>query len=389
MTPSDGIDTTTADETRISTDDPALESERFRAFDRPDGRIGVRNRLLVLPSVICSHIVADRIADEIPAAVSAPHDHGCAQLGADNDQTERTFLGVGRNPNVSGVLVVGLGCEVVQSEGVAQRFAESGVPVRELSIQAEGGSDRTIERGIDVAGTLASEQSEAETAATLGDLTVGVVSSDVQRSTLETADPLVGEFVQRVVDAGGRAVVAGTERFVPHGDRACEAVADEATRREFEQLLETKRRIPARTAGLQHRAAGRSFDEVSRSWNGLPVRDVLSYGEPATHESDVAIVDAPSRFAEAATGLAAAGAHVIVHGTADGIPSGHPVVPIVKVTGDESTADALAADIDVDATTTGVDDFTETVLEILEGDPSCAERHGLTEFAITRIGPSM
>lgn len=380
---------TPSTEVREDADRGDDESVQFTGFERPDGRIGSRNRLLVLPSVICSHIVADRIADEIPSAVSAPHDHGCAQLGADNDQTERTFIGIGTNPNVSGVVVVGLGCEEIQSEDVAMQFSELGVPVRELAIQSEGGSDRTIERGTEEATELLLDQAETKTTGTLEDLTVGIVSSDLQDSTIDAADPLIGTFAQQVAEAGGRILVTGTERLLPHADEAVSMAADESARDQYESLLEERGRIPARTSGLQQRAARRSYDNISQSWGGLPIQDVIEYGESATHDSGVAIVDAPSQFAEAATGLAAGGAHIIIHATAEGIPSGHPIVPVLKVTGEKTTYDALENDIDVDATETTASAFTDTVVDVLNGQRTCAEQHGLTEFAITRVGPSM
>ncbi len=363
------------------------ERAAFTGYGRTDGRIGVRNRLLVLPSVICSHLVADRIAARVPTAVSAPHDHGCAQLGADNDQTARTFTGIGTNPNVAGVVVVGLGCEEIQSDDVAARLADLGVPVRELSIQSEGGSDRTIERGVEAATALLEER-RRETRGSLADLTVGIVSSDLRESTVERVDPLLGSFARRVVDEGGRVVVAGTERLSSHAEEAV-AAADESVAEEFGGLLETRRLTPARTTGLRRRAAERSFDELSRPWGGLPIRAVLAYGERATHDAGVGFVDAPSGFAEAATGLAAAGAQIVLHGTAEGIPSGHPIVPVLKLTGDERTFRALPEDIDVDARSTTPEGFADRVLDLLNGAESCAERHGLTEFAITRVGPSM
>ncbi|MFB6138658.1 MAG: UxaA family hydrolase, partial [Halobacteriaceae archaeon] len=120
--------------------DPPLGSRR-------DGRPpGVRDHVLVLPSVICSHVVAERIAERVPRARAAPHDHGCGQIGADKAQTRRTFLGVARNPNVAGAVVVGLGCEGVQSDGVAADLREH-VPTRELSIQGEGGTGAAVEAG--------------------------------------------------------------------------------------------------------------------------------------------------------------------------------------------------------------------------------------------------
>ncbi|MEY7851785.1 UxaA family hydrolase [Natrarchaeobius sp. A-rgal3] len=366
------------------------DSDRtFEAFETRDGGIGVRNRLLVLPSVICSHIVADRIADELPGAVSAPHDHGCGQLGSDTDQSRRTFLGIGTNPNVMGVVVVGLGCETIQSDELAAQLSDLEVPVRELSIQSSGGSEQTVDRGIEAGRELLSDRADRQTDGTLGDLTVGIVSSDVRDSTVDAADPLVGEFAERVVDAGGRVVVAGTERLLPHTDDLRELAADDAARSSVDRVFDERRQEPPRTPGLQRRAAERSAEELTRSWNGLPIRDVLPYGERASHDSGVALVDAPAQFAEAATALAGAGAHVVLHATADGIPVGHPIVPVVKLTGEESTYRTLESDIDVDATRADVDDLEETVRDVLGGQPSCAERHGLTEFAVTRVGPSM
>ncbi|ELK44610.1 Altronate dehydratase-like protein, partial [Haloferax sp. BAB-2207] len=93
--------------------------DSFSGSRRPDGRLGIRDRVLVLPSVICSHVVAEEIAARSPGTVAAPHDHGCGQLGADAEQTERTLVGLAGNPNVAGTVVVGLGCETVRSDAVA------------------------------------------------------------------------------------------------------------------------------------------------------------------------------------------------------------------------------------------------------------------------------
>ncbi|AZH24274.1 UxaA family hydrolase [Haloplanus aerogenes] len=376
---------TTAETDADADADPvdAADAWPAAAYARADG-VGARNRLLVLPSVICSRLVADRIADAVPGAVSAGHDHGCAQLGADEEQTERTLQSVAANPNVAGAVVVGLGCEGVQSDRLAETLADRGVPVRELSIQGVGGSDEAVEGGIEAATELAANASRTTTA-DLGDLTIGVVSSDLQESTVDRADPLIGGFVDRVVDAGGRVVVAGTERLHPHGDAARETMADEVAAR-YAEVVESS---PPRTAGLTRRAADRSFDDLARLWGGRPIRDVLPYGAPATHDSGVALVSAPTDFAEASTALAAAGAHVIIHATADGIPTGHPIVPVCKVTGDAETYAALAGDMDVDARTADVDDLSALVGRVVGGERTRAEAHGLTAFAISRAGPSM
>ncbi|WP_458186986.1 UxaA family hydrolase [Haladaptatus sp. NG-WS-4] len=373
--------------------DPAehadLGEETFTGYRRSDGRLGVRNRILVLPSVICSHLVAEEIADRANRAVAAPHDHGCAQLGADNEQTKETFLGVGANPNVAGTVVVGLGCEHVQSDAVAAEIADRDLPVREVAIQDAGGTEACIEQGVRAVSELGDHvEAAARTPSSFGDLTVGIVSGDLGDSTVAESDPLVGEFARAVAEAGGRVVAAGNERFAAHPE-ATRAAADEDATSDVDALLERHRNLPARATRVHTRAVKRGFEDSTRFCGGLPIRDVVPYGEVATHNRGLAVVDAPSRFEEAATGLAAAGAQVVLHVTGEGVPTGHPVVPVVKLSADEGTLAALPDDIDVDATTATAADLTERVLAVANGERTCTERHGITEFAITRVGPSM
>ena len=392
------------------TSDASDEGDGPTGYRRDNGSVGVRNRVLVLPSVICSHVVADRIADRVDGAVSTPHDHGCAQLGVDADQTERTLVNVARNPNVSGAVVVGLGCEEVQSGDIAAALDRLGVPVWEVSIQDAGGTEECLERGVAAAESLLADEGSRETTGTgpdspgspdspdssdqtrvpigLGDLTLGVVSGDLAEPTVETADPLVGELVHEVAAAGGRVVAAGVERPVAHPEEARAAATDDA-RPAVDGLLDRHADRPAKVTRVRRETAERSYAEVTRAWGELPVADVLAYGERATHDSGLALVDSPSEFATAATGLAAAGAHLVVHVTADGVPAGHPVVPVLKVTGDPTTAGALPDDIDVDASRVGAAGLRRAVERVVAGDFCRAERHGLTQFAIDRVGPSV
>ncbi|ELZ27946.1 Altronate dehydratase-like protein [Halogeometricum pallidum JCM 14848] len=367
---------------------PSVTGRTFEGVSRDDGSIGVRDNVLVLPSVICSHIVADRIATRVDNAVSAPHDHGCAQLGADNEQTRRTFLSLAQNPNIAGTVVVGLGCEEIQSADVAGELESRNVPVRELSIQGVGGTDECVERGVDAASDLVSSRRTDRSDATIGDLTLGIVSSDLDASTVDVADPLVGHVARAVVAAGGRVVVAGNERVVAHSE-AVRETTDETARDSLDDLVARHDGHPPRATRVGRFARKRSFEEVTRSWGTRDVSEVLAYGERASVSEGLALVDAPSRFGEATTALAAAGANVVVHVTGDGILAGHPLVPVVKVTGDPGTAAALPDDIDVEAANADADDLLETLVAVANGERCRAEEHGLTEFAITRVGPSM
>ncbi|ESP90195.1 Altronate dehydratase-like protein, partial [Candidatus Halobonum tyrrellensis G22] len=146
---------------------------------------------------------------------------------------------------------------------------------------------------------------------------------------------------------------------------------------------------PARATRVGRAATDRGFDDATGFLGDARVADAVAYGDDATVDGGVTLVDAPSRFEEAATGLAAAGAHVVVHATAEGIPAGHPLVPVVKLSGDADTLAAVPDDVDVDARETDAAALADRLLAVAGGDPTAAERHGLTEFALTRVGPSI
>src|SRR5918912_3131145 len=91
--------------------------QTFGGYRRPDGTVGIRNHLLIVPSVICANTVAQRVAALIPGAVAVPHPHGCAQVGDDVTLTERMLAGTAANPNVGAAVVIGLGGGTCQATG--------------------------------------------------------------------------------------------------------------------------------------------------------------------------------------------------------------------------------------------------------------------------------
>src|SRR5213594_4117920 len=135
----------------------------FLGYPRPDGRIGVRNHVLVVPTVICSAVVADRIAASIaPVGASLPHLAGCGQLGPDLNVTHETLAAYCQHPNVGAVIVIALGCEQLVAQYLADTARQSGKPAQIVSIQGEGGTVRATARGIEIARRLAEEVSCAD-----------------------------------------------------------------------------------------------------------------------------------------------------------------------------------------------------------------------------------
>lgn len=115
-------------------------------YRRSDGRYGVRDHVLVLPSVVCSTNAAQTIARET-GAVYVTHQHGCLHVGDDLRHTEGALIGTATNPNVGAAVVVSLGCETIQGRRLARRIEDAGQRVAFVGIQLEGGTDRAVEAG--------------------------------------------------------------------------------------------------------------------------------------------------------------------------------------------------------------------------------------------------
>jgi len=296
----------------------------FDGFRRPDGRVGIRNRLLVVPGVVCSAHVAVRIASTLPGAVALPHQHGCSQAGYDVAETARLLEGMACNPNVGAALVVSLGCEGIDGAALTERIAaRSGKPVAHAHIQQMGGSVATISNGIEQGWELLSA---AEAAPVVGGdlsrLVVGVRLGQPDDS-FPTLSAAIDEACAAVLAAGGTVI-----RTTPGGDLGF---------------------------GVRPAAAGEHLMDA-----------------PAEHEI------------EALTGLAAAGAHVILYGTGLGTPVGNAVVPVVKVT---ASAQALADWGDhIDVNLVDGASVLDALLAVARGQETAAELLGHDEFAIRRIG---
>ena len=174
----------------------------IHGYRRPTGGFGARNHILVLPSVVCSALSAQKIAAN--EAVAITHQHGCAVVGDDVEHTAAVFSGMAVNPNVGGVLVVGLGCETIQGSGVARRISAAGQRVSYVGVQAEGGTERTIARGQEALAVLrADSERDAREPAATESLTLGLDDADA---------PFADELRKLANSHGARVIVADGAR---------------------------------------------------------------------------------------------------------------------------------------------------------------------------------
>ncbi|HNR52644.1 MAG TPA: UxaA family hydrolase, partial [Deltaproteobacteria bacterium] len=126
-----------------------MERDTFKGFVRPDGSVGVRNHVAVIPTVSCACGVAANIARAAEGSVALLHGHGCGRA-LEISMHQQVLAGLGKNPNVAAALVVGLGCETVQARAVAGEIAKTGKPCECLVIQEQGGSRKTAEKGVEI-----------------------------------------------------------------------------------------------------------------------------------------------------------------------------------------------------------------------------------------------
>lgn len=386
----------------------------FLGYRRPDGRVGVRNHVLVVPTVNCAVVVAERIAASLPdgTAAALPHTAGCGQLGPDLLTTHDTLTAYCQHPNVGAVLVVALGCEQVVATTLADAAHRAGKPSHIVAIQAEGGTLRAIEKGRRIAQALAEDVAGARREACgIDSLILSVKCGGSDYSSGLTANPTLGRVVDRLVDLGGAAVLGEVAEIMgaEHLLAARAARPDVAAR-----LIRVIDRVETETMALGLDILGtqpspgnirgglttieeKSLGATHKGGERSTLEDVVSYSARITRKG-LTVMDTPGLDVESVTGMVGGGAQVVVFTTGLGTPTGNPIAPVIKVTGNARTARTMADNLDLDVS--GIMDDSETIdcaagrllgliLEVCSGTPTAAERLGHREFAIHRRNPTI
>ena len=385
----------------------------FQGYRRPDGRVGVRNHLLVVPTVICSSVVAERVAAAVaPVGTALPHTAGCGQLGPDMHTTHETLAAYCRHPNVGAVLVMALGCEQVVAQQLAEAARRAGKPAHIMAIQSEGGTIRTTERGIALARELAAELERApRETCDISSLILSVKCGGSDYTSGLASNPALGRVADRLVDLGGSAVlgeiaeIMGAEHLLaaraPQADTAVRLLRV-INRVESEAMalgldIRGTQPSPGNIRGGLTTIEEKSLGATHKGGERTPLADVVGYAAPITKRG-LTVMDTPGLDVESVTGMVGGGAQAVVFTTGLGTPTGNPIAPVIKITGNARTAAAMADNIDLDVS--GVLDNRETldgaatrlfdeVLAVCSGRATAAERLGFREFAIHRRNPTI
>jgi len=385
----------------------------FLGYLRPDGRVGVRNHVLVVPTVICSAVVAERVAASIaPIGTALPHLAGCGQLGPDLHVTHDTLAAYCRHPNVGAVIVIALGCEQVVAQYLADTARQSGKPSHIVSIQGEGGTVRATARGIEIARRLAEEVSRNDRIwCPASSIVLSVKCGGSDYTSGLASNPVVGRVADRLVDVGGAVVlgeiaeIMGAEHLLAARASSPEAAA---------HLLRVVNRVEAEAIALGLDIRGtqpspgnirgglttieeKSLGATHKAGERTRLEEVVPYASPVS-KPGLTVMDTPGLDVESVTGMVGGGAQVVLFTTGLGTPTGNPVAPVIKITGNARTAQVMADNIDVDVSgvmseeetlDAAADRLFDEVLDVASGRPTAAERLGHREFAIHRRNPTI
>jgi altronate hydrolase len=370
---------------------PGAKASASRTFDgilRADGRVGTRNYVAVLSSVNCSATVVRRIA----AAFSAPgalddhpgidgvmavtHGGGCG-LSADGEGLHllrRTLAGYARHPNVGGVVVVGLGCEVNQVSALVKQFdLPAGTAVSELVIQELGGSAATVRAGVDCVRELLTEiGATRRSPVPASSLSLGLNCGGSDAWSGVTANPVLGIAVDRLVACGGTAILGETPEI--HGAEHLltrRAASPEVAEALLERVAWWERYAAAEGGNLDNnpspgnRAGGvttieeKSLGAVAKGGSS-PLRAVYRYAEPVTSPGLV-FMDTPGYDPVSVTGIVAGGANVVCFTTGRGSVFGCKPAPSLKLATTSELYRRMTDDMDFNCGT------------VLDGEQSVAQ----------------
>lgn len=380
----------------------------IQGYRRPNGQLGIRNHLLILPTSVCATTVAFNIAAQVPGAIALPNQHGCCQLGADYEQTLRTLIGLGKNPNVAAVLVVGLGCEGIPIQETADEISKTGKPVQAIITQENGGTLKTTALGIQLASDMARRIALLKPEeASLSELCLGIECGGSDFTSGLASNPAVGTASDLLVRAGGTSMLSETTEFIGAEHVLAKRAKSptiaqklikivEQTELRAKQLnvdLRDGQPTPGNIAGGISSIEEKSLGCIYKAGHS-PIQDVLPYGE-IPQGKGLYIMDTPGQDVESMAGMLAGGATVLVFTTGRGTPTGSPIAPVIKVTANGQTYRNMEDNIDMDLSTVisgeetieqaGERIFAE-MIEVARGRLTKSESLGHREFGIYRIG---
>ena len=406
---------------------PAPGEATFQGFHRPSGRVGTRNYIGILTTVNCSGSVARFVAEEaarrclldafpnVDGVVPIVHGSGCGMSGKGEgyETLFRTLAGYGHNPNFGAILMLGLGCEVMQvADLVGRDVLKDSARFRYMTIQGSGGTKATIDSALGALGELAVEANKAVRAeAPASKLVMGMQCGGSDGYSGITANPALGVASDILVGLGATAILSETPeiygaeqlllRRAVNTDVAEKLISQIRWWENYTKMNDgsmDNNPSPGNKAGGLTTILEKSLGAAAKG-GSTPLTAVYDYAEQVT-EPGFVFMDTPGYDPVAATGQLAGGAQVLVFTTGRGSAFGSKPAPTIKLATNESLFQSMPDDMDLncgDILTKGLSlqekgqEIVDRILEVASGTPSKSESLGLgdNEFVPWQVGAVM
>lgn len=386
-----------------------LEELSWMGYQRKDGRLGIRNRVLVIYTVKCAEFVAQKIverADHLDVElIGFP---GCT----DNQYAVNMLISMIRHPNIGAVLAVGLGCEYIQPEWLADIATKEGKLSCWMFIQKEGGTQTTIEKGLAwVEWALKQLQDTPRAEMRLKDLVIGAECGGSDYTSGLAGNAVVGRFYDKLVDLGGTAIFEEIVEAIGLRDMLVNRGKSEEVRQQlaytYDKMLDYCKSVrqysisPGNFAGGLTTIEEKSMGALVKS-GSRPIQGVTKVAVPPTKPGLWLLDSTPDPYwmqfgitnpndNEGLMDLISCGAHIVFLVTGRGSVVGSAVSPCIKITGNHATFECMAEDMEFDASPilTGemsrdamAEELAVHVAEIASGVLSKSEAMGHKEFYI-------
>ena len=379
----------------------------FQGFRRENGRVGVRNHVVILPVDDISNAAAEAVAHNVFGTLAIPHSYGRLQFGADLELFFRTMIGTGRNPNVASVVVIGI--EPGWTQRVVDGIAETGKPVEGFSIEGQGDIS-TIAQASHQAKEYVQWSSELRREECgIEDLWISVKCGESDTTSGLASNPTVGNLMDKLEPLGVHLCFGETSELTGAEHVCAERAAAPEVRDNFlktwnaynDFILENKTDDLSESQPTKGNIAGglttieeKAFGNYQKIGKNSKFIDVLEPAQEPLNGAGLYFMDTSSAAAECVTLQAAAGFTVHLFPTGQGNIIGNPIEPVIKLTANPKTASSMSEHVDLDVS--GIlrremnlenagDTLINMTLRTANGRMTAAEVLGHREFVLTKL----